>query len=321
MVTISVNENALKIVKELIDNESFYRVKSKKLKNGATVIDMGIEVPGGYNAGLKLGEICLGGFATVSMSSSQYDDVFLPTVVVTCEYPHISCLGSQFAGWRCNVKDEGYFAMVSGPARALKGGEKGLFDELEYKDTANVSVAVLEANVLPNEAVMEFIAGKCKVPVENCYALVAPTKSICGSVQIAARIVETGIHKLHEVGFDPKKILFGTGTVPIGPIAKTDTKAMGVTNDAIIAAGSVFLTVKTAEDDNLSEIIKKVPSSTSHQYGKPFFEIFKEAGKDFYKIDPHLFAPAQIIMNDTRTGETSTAGKIDVPLLKKSFHI
>ena len=320
-MAISVNEGALRIVKDLMANEKFYNIKSTKLSNGATVIDMGVDFPGGYNAGIKLGEVCLGGFATVTMASSQYGDIFLPTVVVTTEYPHISCLGSQFAGWRCNVKDEGYFAMVSGPARALKGGEKGLFDELEYKDTANVSVAVLEANVMPNEKVMDFIAGKCKVPVENCYALIAPTRSICGSVQIAARIVETGIHKLHEVKFDPKKILFGTGTVPIGPIAKSDTKAMGVTNDAIIAAGSVFLTVKTDENDNLAETIQKVPSSTSRQYGKPFFEIFKEAGKDFYNIDPHLFAPAQIIINDIRTGETLTAGKIDVPLLKKSFNI
>ena len=229
MVEISVNEGALEIVNGLLANEEFYRIKSKKLSNNAIVIDMGIEVTGGYHAGLKLGEICLGGYGTVVMSSSRYDDLFLPTVVVTTEYPHISCLGSQFAGWRCNVKDENYFAMVSGPARALKGGEKGLFDELEYKDSATMSIAVLEANVLPNEAVMEFIASKCKVAVENCYALVAPTRSICGSVQIAARIVETGIHKLHEVGFDPKKILFGTGTVPIAPIAKSDTKAMGVT--------------------------------------------------------------------------------------------
>lgn len=321
MVEISVNKRALEIVKELMANEDFYRIKSKKLSNGATVIDMGIEVTGGYNAGLKLGEICLGGFGTVTMNSTKYDDLYLPTVVVTAEYPHISCLGSQFAGWRCNVKDENYFAMVSGPARALRGKEKGLFDELEYMDKVDVLVAVLEANVLPNEKVMEFIASKANVPVANCYALVAPTKSICGSVQIAARIVETGIHKLHEIGFDPKKIIHGTGIVPIGPIAKSDTKAMGVTNDAIIAAGSVFLTVNAAEDDNLAEIIAKVPSSTSRQYGKPFFEIFKEAGKDFYNIDPHLFAPAQIMINDFKTGVTLKAGKIDIDLLKKSFNL
>ncbi len=321
MVEISVNKRALEIVKELMANEDFYRVKSKKLSNGATVIDMGIDVTGGYNAGTKLGEICLGGYGTVTMSYHKYDDLYLPTVVVTAEYPHISCLGSQYAGWACNVKDEKYFAMISGPARALKGGEKGLFDELEYKDETYVLVAVLEADVLPNEKVMEFIASKAGVNVANCYALVAPTKSICGSVQIAARVVETGIHKLHEIGFDPKKILHGTGVVPIGPIAKNNTKAMGITNDAIIVAGSVFYTVDAAEDDNLAEIIAKVPRSTSKDYGKPFFEIFKDAGKDFYKIDPHLFAPAQIMMNDFKTGVTLKAGKIDVELLRKSFNI
>ena len=321
MVEISVNKRALEIVKELMANEDYYRVKSKKLSNGATVIDMGIEVTGGYNAGLKLGEICLGGYGTVTMSSHKYDDLYLPTVIVTAETPHISCLASQYAGWSCNVKDEGYFAMVSGPARAIRGKEKGLFDELEYMDKSDVLVAVLESDVLPNEKVMEFIATKANVSVANCYALVAPTKSICGSVQIAARVVEVGIHKLHEVGFDPKKILHGTGIVPIGPIAKSNTKAMGVTNDAIFAVGSVFYTVNAAEDDNLAEIIAKVPSSTSKDYGKPFFQIFKDAGKDFYKIDPHLFAPAQIFMNDFKTGVTYKAGKIDVELLRKSFNL
>ncbi|MHA1377552.1 MAG: methenyltetrahydromethanopterin cyclohydrolase [Candidatus Helarchaeota archaeon] len=321
MVEISVNKTALKLVQEVMDKKNLYKVNVKKLTNGATVIDAGIEVSGGYLAGVKLGEICLGGLGVVNLTTTSFGDFVVPSVTVATDFPHIACLGSQFAGWRLNVKDEGYFAMLSGPARALKGGEKGLFEELQYKDNADVAVAVLEGRTLPNEKVMEFIATKCKVDVDKTYALIAPTASIAGCVQIAARVVEMGIHKLHELGYDPKKIAYGIGTTPIAPIAKSDTKAMGVTNDAIIAVGSVIYNITSEEEDNLVEIIEKVPSSTSKQYGKPFFQIFKEAGKDFYNIDPLLFAPAQITINDVRTGKTMMAGKLDVNLLKNSFGI
>ena len=133
MYEISVNEGALKIVEDLLTNEKFYRIKSKKLSNNATVIDMGVEVSGGYHAGLKLGENCLGGYGTVVMSSLQYNDLILPMVVVTTEYPHISCLGSQFPGWRGNVKDENYFAMISGPLIEKKFASHSLATALANK--------------------------------------------------------------------------------------------------------------------------------------------------------------------------------------------
>ncbi|MEM2103202.1 MAG: methenyltetrahydromethanopterin cyclohydrolase, partial [Candidatus Bathyarchaeia archaeon] len=61
------------------------------------------------------------------------------------------------------------------------------------------------------------------------------------------------------------------------------------------------------------------PSKMSEQYGKPFREIFKEANYDFYKIDPHLFAPAVFIINNLETGKVFKAGEIDVKVLKQSI--
>lgn len=321
MVDVSVNNNALKIVLDVIENKDFYRVNVINLENGSTIVDMGVEAIGGYLAGAKMGEICLGGLGHVNLMTTNFGEFVMPSVTVTTDFPYISCLGSQFAGWRLDIKEEKYFAMLSGPARALKGGEKGLFDELQYKDTTDVAIAVLEGRSLPNEKVMEFIADKCNVNVDKTYALIAPTASITGCVQISSRIVEMGIHKLHQIGYDPKKIIYGIGTTPIAPIAKSDIKAMGLTNDAIIAVGSVMLTVKSEEGDNLEELIKKVPSGTSRNYGKPFYQIFIDAGKDFYNIDPLLFAPAQIIVNDIRTGDIYLAGNLNIELLKKSFGI
>jgi hypothetical protein len=38
-------------------------------------------------------------------------------------------------------------------------------------------------------------------------------------------------------------------------------------------------------------------------------QIFREADKDFYKIDHGLFAPAVIIINNAKTGEPSKQDK------------
>jgi methenyltetrahydromethanopterin cyclohydrolase len=321
MGKISINKEALKIVKEIMNNKETLQVEVTELSNKATVIDMGVNVLGGYEAGLKMGEVCLGGLAKITWDSVKCGDYLLPALTVTTDHPAVACMGSQFAGWRIKPKDMDFFAMASGPCRAKSLKEKELYEELEYKDDADVSIAVLETRQLPNAEVMGWFAEKSGVNPENAYALVAPTASMAGGVQIAARIVETGIHKLHELKFDPKKIIYGYGTTPLAPIAKSDLKAMGMTNDAIIATGSVTLNVKSEEADNLEELIKKVPSSTSSDYGKPFFQIFKDAGKDFYKIDPLLFAPAVMIINDISTGKNYQAGKMDFDLLKKSFEL
>ena len=54
-------------------------------------------------------------------------------------------------------------------------------------------------------------------------------------------------------------------------------------------------------------------------YGKPFLQIFREADKDFYKIDHGLFAPAQIIINNAKTGRTFKAGQINPEVLAQSL--
>ncbi|HJK04532.1 MAG TPA: methenyltetrahydromethanopterin cyclohydrolase, partial [Methanocorpusculum sp.] len=53
--------------------------------------------------------------------------------------------------------------------------------------------------------------------------------------------------------------------------------------------------------------------------GKPFNEIFKEAGYDFYKIDTSLFSPAEVVINEVSTGKVYQVGKVDVDVTLKSF--
>ncbi|AIY89399.1 methenyltetrahydromethanopterin cyclohydrolase [Geoglobus acetivorans] len=311
---ISVNELALNIVEDMLDFEEELRIESKKLENGATVIDCGVNVSGSYEAGIMYTEICMGGLAKIDIVVDYVNDIPFAFITEYTDHPAVACLGSQKAGWAISV--DKYFAMGSGPARALALKPKKTYELIDYKDDASYAVIALEANKLPDEKVMEHIAKECDVDPEDLYAVVAPTASIVGSVQISGRIVETGIYKMAEIGYDPKKILYGAGKCPIAPILENDLKAMGATNDSMLYYGSVYLTVTEYD-----EILKNVPSNTSRDYGKPFYEIFKDANYDFYKIDPHLFAPAQIVINDKSTGKTYVHGKLNSEVLLKSYQI
>ncbi|MCX8152510.1 MAG: methenyltetrahydromethanopterin cyclohydrolase [Archaeoglobaceae archaeon] len=311
---VSINEISLDLVEEMLDFEEELKIKSKQLENGATVIDCGVNVPGSYEAGIYFTQICMGGLAVVDIVVDTIRDVPFAFITEYTDYPAIACLGSQKAGWA--IKVEKYFAMGSGPARALAKKPKKTYEQIQYEDDADVAIIALEARKLPDEKVVDYIAKECKVDTEDVYALVAPTASLVGSVQISGRIVETAIYKMAEIGYDPKLIISGSGRCPIAPILEDDLKAMGATNDSMMYYGSVYLTVKKYDP-----ILKNVPSCTSRDYGKPFYEIFKAANYDFYKIDPHLFAPAQIAVNDVSTGKTYIHGKLNADVLFSSYQL
>ena len=94
---------------------------------------------------------------------------------------------------------------------------------------------------------------------------------------------------------------------------------MGRTNDAILYAGMAYYIVQYDDDEKLKEIVEKAPSLASKSYGSPFYEIFKNASYDFYKIDPNLFAPAVLIVNNAKTGSVFKAGQINVDVFKQSI--
>nr|MDO8098268.1 methenyltetrahydromethanopterin cyclohydrolase [Candidatus Njordarchaeota archaeon] len=317
---ISVNGNAFPLVEEMIRKADILGVKVTKTGNGATVLDAGIGATGSFYAGKCVTEVCLGGLGRANLSMADYGGgLILPSIFVETVYPAVATLGSQFAGWRIKDKEKKFFGMGSGPARALALEPKELYEKIAYEDKASQAVIVIETENTVNNDIVEIVASKCEVRYPSLYAIVAPTSSIVGSVQISGRVVETGIHKLSEVGLDPKKIRHACGVAPVAPVHPSSVKAMGRTNDVILAAGRVYVTVEADEDDNLSEIVTRVPSSSSKDYGKPFHQIFKAAGFDFYKIDPGLFAPAEINISNLKTGKLFHAGKVDADLLKKSF--
>ena len=315
-MALSLNQRALACAERLISEAEALGVESLTLANGARLIDCGVNAPGGLEAGRLFAEVCMGGLGTVNVTHVSLDNWWLPALSVYTDQPRLACMAAQYAGW--SVSQDNYFAMGSGPARALIRAEEKLYEELNYHDEAQIAVLCLETGVLPSAEIAGYIAARAGVAPEALTLLTAPTASIVGGVQVAARVVETGLHKLHELGFDLQQVLTGFGTCPLPPVAKSDIRAIGRTNDAILYGGQVAYTVK-ADDEELAEVIPRVPASTSPDYGAPFYDVFKGYNFDFYQVDPLLFSPAEIFVTNVTSGRTFHAGQINVAVLRQSF--
>ena len=314
---ISVNENAFLIVKQMIARKDELQLNVSKSSKGATVIDAGVAARGGYTAGLMITRICMGGLSEVNLSSQSYGDIDLPAISVSTDQPPISTLAAQFAGWE--IKSGDYFGMGSGPARALALKPKDIYTQIDYEDQAEHAVLVLESEKLPSEDALACVASECGVKLKNTYVIVTPTNSVAGSVQISGRIVEIGIFKLRKLGLDPKTILYGFGSAPIASLHPKSTKSMGRTNDVLYYGGTTYYTLTHEDDEKLKEIVAKAPSATAAEYGRPFYEIFKDSGFNFYKIDENLFAPAVVSVNNVNTGMTLRSGRMNNEVLKEAL--
>jgi methenyltetrahydromethanopterin cyclohydrolase len=282
---------------------------------GAHVIDAGVEAPGSIEAGLLLARACLADLGTVGVVPAAVGDVVLPGVQVHVRFPVAACMASQYAGWQIKVGD--WFAMGSGPMRAAYGGEK-LFEQIGFTEKPLHVVGVLEASKLPGRDVIDYIAEKCRVKPHKVTLLAARTASLAGGVQVVARSVETAMHKLHEIGFALSRIVGGYGVAPLPPIAKDDLAAIGRTNDAVLYGAQVTLFVR-GDDASIAQAGERLPSSASKDYGEPFGELFKRCGYDFYKIDPLLFSPAAVCMQNVETGKAVCFGRVNHEVLRASF--
>jgi methenyltetrahydromethanopterin cyclohydrolase len=301
----------------LCEKPESYGVEIEKTSSGIVIIDAGITARGGFQAGKIITEICMGGCGKVEITYRRYGELELPSIFVYSDHPVIATLGSQYAGWQ--IKEGDYFAIGSGPGRALALKPKDIYEKIGYKDDFDKAVVVLETDKHPPEKLLERLLQDCCVKPEDLAVILTPTASVAGATQVSGRIVETGIHKLGKVGLDPNVIVYAWGIAPISPIHPKFVKAMARTNDAILYGGTAYYALEYENEEELEKIVEKAPSKASKSYGKPFIEIFKEANYDFYKIDPNLFAPAIIIVNNLKTGNTFQKGEINPDALAESF--
>ena len=306
---IRLNDRAEALADEMEELADAIRVAVSEVGD-ARVIDCGVAATGGLQAGLQMARVCLADLADVALVNGHMG----PTIAVTTDAPVLACLGSQYAGWQVQVGK--FFAMGSGPMRALAGREE-VIKHLKLSDDSTVAVGVLESRKLPTADAIAAIREKLPAAVTRLTLLVAPASSIAGSIQVVARSVETALHKLHELKFDVHQVISGFGVAPLPPIAKDELAAIGRTNDAILYGGRVTLWV-ACDDAIIDDIGPRVASNSSKDHGELFADLFARYG-DFYKIDPLLFSPAEVTFVNLRTGRAKTFGSTDAALLKKSF--
>jgi methenyltetrahydromethanopterin cyclohydrolase len=314
-MSVSMNERAATLVDAMASDAGALGIEVRTLDSGARLLDCGAQARGGLEAGLLFAAACMGALGRVDPVPVVVGERTWPGVGVSVDEPAAACLAAQYAGWKLEHDD--FFAMASGPGRALARAED-LFDELAWREQAKEAVLCLETRQDPPAEVVEKVAERCGVEASAVTFLIAPTASVCGSVQISARVVETALHKLHELGVDPARVRHGWGCCPIAPVAKDDKLAIGRTNDAVLYGGTVHLWIE-GSDDEVAELARKLPSSASEAFGTPFGELLADANWDFYEVDPMLFSPAAVTLTSAESGRAHHGGGLAPDVLERSF--
>lgn len=316
---LSVNTLAQPLLDRLLATPGA-EVLVRTTQQGVRIVDAGIEARGSAAAGAAIAAICMGGLGRVEVRANPGE--WPAAIDVASAQPVLACLASQYAGWSLAATKEQtggkkFFALGSGPARALACKEP-LFEELGYRDHAGTGVLVLETDREPPAVVIEKVLRDCGLQPAGLTVILTPTTSVAGTTQVVGRVLEVALHKAHHLGFPLASILEGVASAPLPTPAAEGTEAMGRTNDAILYGGRVHLTVD-ADDVAARALAHDLPSLTSRDYGRTFAEVFRQYEFDFYKIDPGLFAPAEVWVSNRRSGATWHAGRVNFDLLRAAW--
>ncbi|MCL4459936.1 MAG: methenyltetrahydromethanopterin cyclohydrolase [Chloroflexi bacterium] len=314
---LSINKEAMRIVRKVIAEADQLNVKVSCSPIGATIIDMGLNCDGGWLAGKYFVEIGLGGMGHVSFGNFTLGEVTLPSIDVWVDNPVIAAVVSQAGSWKLG---EGELAPIgSGPARAIAKADQWARIGT-YTDHNDEAIVQLQSDKMPEESTLRFVSESCGIAPENLYVLIAPTASLVGSIQVSARTVEQVMIKLQYAGFDATTIVHAFGTAPVAPVIPDEFQAMGRVNDCLIYGGSTIIYTRTS-DEEIEKVIDLIPFSARAKglYGVPFAQIFDMFHRNWFEVDPLLDSPAKVTINNLNSGRTFTAGEINYDVLRRSL--
>ena len=313
---LSVNAEAMKVVRKILESPEALGVEVSRLANGATLIDMGQRAPGSWQAARYFTLITLGGLAEVSFESFAIGDVRVPAVRVMVNLPLEACMGCQVAGWV--LVNEPDAPVLSGPARALNSRPDHYFDYISYRDHSSEGVVTVQMTRPVTEDMAERMAQACGLLPENLYILSSRHACLISTVQVPARVVELTMHRLALEKFDLGCIRHASCLAPVPPLIDDELAAFGRINDALIYGGEVNLYVE-APDELLATIVPKIVTSASRIGGRSFSQLYQEANYDFHAIPADMHTPALLHMTNLKSGRTFTAGHFDESVLRRSF--
>lgn len=302
-----LNKNSWGSFINFYDNAALFNCEAVEKPCGARVIDAGVNVRGGFSAGLRVIELSTACLSTATINLLELDGEPWPHVEIQTDQPYWGCFVCQ-SGNRALSIDEPK-TIPSGPACILAdhdhiGGELGITDD------SDCAVMILEVGVLPDDSACKALAERCGVIPSRLGIVIVPTASLAGIVQITGRTVEVAMHKLDNLGVDIRKISSGIGRCPILSPVSADPEAISRVNDVMVCGSQVWLASSGLDREVFTALIPKVPASAHPYYGKPFAEIYAEAER-FFEVDKSYYSPAEISIIDLENGLKGHAGKRD----------
>lgn len=309
---ISINENVTKYVDKMLDREEELCIRSHYLENKSTVIDCGVNVPGGIQAGVIYAMVSLGCLGEVTVVPGIIDSHYVNFIQACIDKPAIACLCSQKPAWK--FKADGFSGTGYGPARAISQKPKVIFTAVNYSDDAETAVINIETQTMPSAKELDYVARQCSTDPECVVALIARPNSIVGSIVNGTRAAEWALNRLFQLGYDVKDIMSASSVCPVSPLKKEEPEFIGASFDSIAYYGLVYLYVKSRDDK-----FKEAVSASSKSYGKDFKALLKESQGDFSKVDHTMYAPARLVVNGMQDGSIEEYGKLDLATVLRSY--
>lgn len=314
----SLNKNAVRLLEEkVIPNAENLRIGVSRLSNGATVLDMGINHPGGWLAGKYFVEAGIGGLGQLSFGKMMLKKYIVPTVRVKATQPAICEMTSHTAYWK--IPYDGGIVVISGPIRSIKGADV-FARALDYRDTsADSAVACIQTTRLPDEVLTGLIAEGSGIPAEKLYILAARTGTIVGAIQVCARNIEQALPTLYDRGFPMSAVIQANAVSPVVSVVDDEEVAYGRVNDCLIYGQETNVYVR-CDDSQITGILEDIPFVKNKDvYGIQFQKLFDLCQQDWSKVPRDWDAPCRVNLINLSSGNVYSTGQIGYDVLERSF--
>ncbi|NQT39231.1 MAG: methenyltetrahydromethanopterin cyclohydrolase [Planctomycetes bacterium] len=313
---VNLNYYAGAFCRHLIDRAAYYRIAVHRRDGEACVLDCGVDVAGGLEAGRVMANVAMAGLGRAEYVANASELWLMPGVTVRTDHPVAACLASQHPGWQ--IDQDGFTATASGPMRAAAGTEP-IFQQIgNYQTAEGEVVGVLEAEQLPPPTICRDLAARCGVEPAKLTLLVAPPASAAGTVLLVARSVAAAMHKLATLDFDLACVESAFGVAPMPPVATSNGRAIRRTADAILYGSQVTLWVR-GEESMLGRIGHHVPSGDTSTRDRPFGAALRRLNHGGQTADSLPSGPAVVTFFHLDSGRSFRFGRVDAHLLQESF--
>ena len=250
----------------------------------------------------------MGGLGAISFAPLVLGGRWLPGLTVVTDHPALACLGSQYAGWR--LDRDGYFAMASGPGRALIRAEE-LYDDLDVDERAEQAVLCLETRDAPPDELAAYVAERAGVGAGRPDAPLRadrepgrrrPDRRARGRDR-AAQAARARVRR------PPRGERRSAAARCRRSAARTRRRSGARTTPSSTAArsSSPWTRPTTSSEPRAAAALRRPRATTASRSARSS----RRADWDFYEIDPLLFSPAEVRLVSAASGRSFHAGGVD----------